>query len=70
MSVGSRVRTVREAKGLSQEAVAFAAGLSCSTVERVERGLGSPRVDTLQAIARALGVPAAELLEPEPERAA
>jgi transcriptional regulator with XRE-family HTH domain len=66
----SKIRTVRKARTprLSQEKVAWGAGLTLSTYRRIESGQNSPRVDELQAIAKALGVPAAELLD-EPEEA-
>lgn len=49
------MRTVRRHLGLSQEAVAASAALSKRTIESVERGQGSPRPNTLNALAATLG---------------
>jgi transcriptional regulator with XRE-family HTH domain len=53
---GRRVRALRKAKGLSQEALADAIGRSVDTVSNVERGVLATRLATAQAIAEALGV--------------
>lgn len=50
-----------EAK-LSQEALAAMCDVHATYVSQLERGLKSPTVRTLRTIARALRVPAAELL--------
>lgn len=55
--VAMRVRELREARGWSQRELAAAAGLSQDGVSRIERGGRSPRLDTLEEIATALGVP-------------
>jgi transcriptional regulator with XRE-family HTH domain len=57
---------VREAKGLSQGALAERAKLTREHLNRLEAGRYDPTVGTLQRIARALGVRAVELLEPRP----
>jgi transcriptional regulator with XRE-family HTH domain len=43
--------------GLSDAAIARAAGLSRAHLNRIKNGSVTPRVDTAVAIARALGVP-------------
>ncbi len=53
---GSRLRELRLRAGLTQQAIAQAAGLSVSTVGRLEQG-GNPTPETVTALARALGVP-------------
>src|SRR5690349_452266 len=45
----------RERAGLTQAAVAEAAGVSVETVSRIERGLHEPELSTVIALARALG---------------
>lgn len=55
-TVASRVRYARELAGLSQRQLSVAAGLSHSTVNRVEAEADDSRLGTLEAIARALGV--------------
>lgn len=60
--LGPELRRAREAAGLSQEALAFAAGLSRPYVSQLERDLKSPTLDTLFQLAAALGLPASELV--------
>jgi transcriptional regulator with XRE-family HTH domain len=52
--VGRLVRA-REQAGLTQAAVAEAAGVSVETVSRVERALHEPELSTVIALAHALG---------------
>ena len=66
-TVGRNVRRVREARGLSQNALAKAAGLAQAQVWDLEAGrTQSPTAPTLQALGKALGVTVDELLR-EPE---
>jgi DNA-binding XRE family transcriptional regulator len=58
--LGKRVRTIREAAGMTQAELAAAAGIGRVTEVRIENGDQSPRYDTLVAIARALGRPIAD----------
>ena len=59
---GASVRSIREARGISQEALADAAGLHRTHVSLIERGLRSVRLDTVAQLARALGVQPSELM--------
>jgi transcriptional regulator with XRE-family HTH domain len=49
-------------RALSQEVLAVDAGVDRSYVGRIERGVENPTVETLDRLAKALEVPAAELL--------
>ncbi len=49
------LREARERAGLSQAAVAEAAGVSSETVSRIEREQNEPELSTAIAMARALG---------------
>lgn len=69
-NVGQNIRRLRNDLGLSPEGLAYKADVALRTVERTELGLTVPRRATLRAIAAALGVDAADLREPEPERQA
>ncbi|NEC22771.1 helix-turn-helix transcriptional regulator [Streptomyces parvus] len=66
MSTGlaDNVRRFRRAAGLSQEGLAEEADLSLSTVRKVEQG-GQVSMDTLAALARALGVSTSDLFASE-----
>ncbi len=61
--LGKNVRTIRTALGLSQEEIAFRAGLKRSYLSDLERGTRNPTVRALERIAEALGVPPCRLLE-------
>ncbi|MEH2566731.1 helix-turn-helix domain-containing protein [Bradyrhizobium sp. AZCC 2289] len=53
---------LRVKRALSQEALAVDAGVDRSYVGRIERGVENPSVETLDRLATALEVAAAELL--------
>jgi transcriptional regulator with XRE-family HTH domain len=57
--LGKSIRQVRELRGLSQTALADAAGLQGNSVAMIERGERGISMETLNALARALKVPAA-----------
>ena len=54
--LGQRIRAVRSRARLSQVQLAVAAGIGRVTLSRIESGLQSPNVTTLEALARALHV--------------
>ncbi|MEN8652888.1 helix-turn-helix domain-containing protein [Streptomyces sp. 21So2-11] len=67
--LADNVRRYRRAKGLSQEQLAHRAGLSVGPVRRIEQGRDGVRMETLHAIARAVGVKTSDLMAagtPEP----
>lgn len=65
------VRKHREAKGLSQEALAAAAEIHRTHVGLLERGERGASIDVAERLARALGVPLSKLVaETEKRRAA
>ena len=61
--MGKNVRQLRETAGLSQEQLAFEAGMKRSYVSDLERGTRNPTVRALGRLADALKVPASALLE-------
>jgi transcriptional regulator with XRE-family HTH domain len=61
--LGARLRTARAEKGLSQESLAFAAGLDRSYVSGIERGEFNVSILTLSRLAKTLGVGLATLLD-------
>jgi transcriptional regulator with XRE-family HTH domain len=58
------IRRLRVARDQSIEALAFKAGIAAATLARIERETLNPSLDTLDVIARALGVKVAELFAP------
>ncbi len=55
--IGKNVKRLRLKAGLTQQDLAVAAGLNTSVVSQLEQGRnGDPRVSTLRALAKALGV--------------
>ena len=53
---------LRVAAGLTQEGLSDRSGLHSTEISRLERGVRDPRLSTIVRIARALGVPPADLL--------
>lgn len=53
---GSRVKELRIASGLSQEAFADRVSIARSYMSRVERGLANPTLDAIESLAQALDV--------------
>lgn len=53
---GARLRSVRLDKGITQEALAHAAGLHPTYISNCERGYSAPTLETLVRIASALDV--------------
>ena len=60
---GRNLRRLREAAGLTQEALAVAAERDITYISGIERGLRHPSVLTILALGQALRVPTTELLE-------
>ena len=60
-AIGRRVAACRNGLGLTQEVVAERAKLTEATVRAVETGRRAPSIDSIAAIASALGVPVATL---------
>lgn len=65
--IAVKIRHQRETAGIAPAELARRAGVSKATVSQLESGTGNPTVETLWAIANALGVPFAALVD-EPEQ--
>lgn len=59
---GQRIRALRLARDLSQEALADAARLHRTHISLIERGQRAVRLETIVALAIALGVQPSELM--------
>ena len=60
------LRTLRQARGLSQEELAHRADIDRTYVSALERSVYTVGIDVLDRLATALGVEAADLLRPPP----
>ena len=65
LEIGARIRALREQRQFSQGDVEKRSGLLRHYISRVENGRTMPEVDTLQKLARALGVPLHRLFHDE-----
>ena len=62
-TIGDRVRERREASGLTQQQAARKAGVQQSAWARLEKGhIANPRIDSLKAVAKALGCEVSDLI--------
>ena len=68
--LGARIKKLRSARGMSQAAMAEAAGVSRATVTQIENGQQAPSMTTLAAVGRVLDLPLAtffrEVRDPAP----
>lgn len=69
-NVSGNILATRRAKNLTQTALAKRAKVSVSYVSMLERGARVPPLETLETIAKALGVPPLDLLQKRPGKAA
>lgn len=60
---GANLRRVRQARGLSQEALGDAADMHRTAVGAVERGEANVTIDNMERLAAAIGVELSELLD-------
>lgn len=61
-TIGNRIRGARTSRRLSQERLGELAGVDRQTINRIEQGHVSTRIDTLMLIARSLDTPLADLV--------
>ena len=57
MTVGERIKQIRQEKGLTQKELGKKCGLADSAIRRYELGGANPKLETQKRIAKALGVP-------------
>lgn len=65
--IAAALRRERERAGLSQSELARRASVAKSTLSQLEAGTGNPGVETLWALATALGITFSRLVEPPPD---
>ena len=61
LTIGDRLRTIRESKNLSQGDIEQRTGMMRSYTSRVENGHTVPSIETLAKYAQALGIPLYQL---------
>ena len=62
--IGSRIRNIRNSKGLSQSELGERIGLNADRVQKYENGARKPKPDMIKQIASALGVSTLALTDP------
>jgi transcriptional regulator with XRE-family HTH domain len=61
MNIGEKIKTVREAKNLSQKEISNMVQMDQSQYSKIENGKTDPTTNTLEKIAKALGIELSEL---------
>lgn len=61
IAVGARIRLLRKVRGLSQQALAEAAGVTFQQIQKYERGANRVSASMLARIARTLDTPVSEM---------
>ncbi len=64
--LGTRIRRIRQEKGLTLKQIESRVGVSATHVSEIERGKTSPTIKALERIAQALQVPPAYLIDLPP----
>lgn len=64
--IGERVRALRDEQGIARTALAVQSGVSLTSLNCVEGFSVQPSLQTLELLAKALGVRVADLLDDEP----
>lgn len=63
MQIGSKIKKLREAKGLSQKQVALSLGMDQAQYSRIENSKTDPAFSNVEKIAKALGVGITDLFK-------
>jgi transcriptional regulator with XRE-family HTH domain len=64
--VGATIRSLRQAKGMTLQALATASGVSAGMLSQIERDLANPSLRVLSQVRNALGAPISALFEEPP----
>jgi transcriptional regulator with XRE-family HTH domain len=63
MEVGQKIRSIRDAKGMTAREVVARTGMGAPSYSRIENGANEPTIDSLKKIAAALGVKPGDILD-------
>ncbi len=61
--IAEKIRKIRKERNISQEELAFKAGLNRAYVGYIERGERKPSIDTLAKLAKSLQIKLSDLLD-------
>ena len=67
-SLGLRIRSLRQKKGVTQQELGELAGLNYKFLGEIERGLQNPTIQTIYKIAKALGTDLCEVVRIDEEK--
>jgi transcriptional regulator with XRE-family HTH domain len=59
--LGKAVLFLRETKGMNQRELAESSGIDATEISRLEKGKSNPTHETLQRLAKGLGVPCSQI---------
>lgn len=62
-TIAKNIARIRKEKGITQEALAYQAGLNRAYIGYIERGERKPTIETLEKIAKALGARVTTILD-------
>lgn len=62
VAIGQEIRTLRKHAGITVADLAEQSGISLGMLSKIENGLTSPSLTTLNAVSQALGIPMSQLL--------
>ena len=65
--IGRNIAILRKRRGLTQEKLAEKTGLSQNFIARLETGSKNPSIDTIEAIANAIGCDIEEIVRKDPD---
>lgn len=63
MTIGEKIKTLRRKKRLTQKQLGDLCGMADSAIRRYESGRAKPKIETIEKIANALGVPLNKLID-------
>lgn len=63
VSLGKKIRSIRRAKKMTQEDLAYESKTDYSYLNEIEAGKRNPSVERLNAIAKALNIPVKDLFQ-------
>lgn len=63
MTIGDLIRAARKSRGLTQNELAHAMGITGSAIGQYECGVRTPKYETLERISSALSVPTSSLMQ-------